>query len=575
MDAGSGRDRARIGVCVASALVVSLVPLPWLWFALRNASFAGLSREQGIYEGTAWAIAHGARLYRDLRESSGPLVHELYLLARLLGGADPHRLRSLDLGVSTLLFAWLGGSLPGATGLRPERRALRERAAWAAAGAVVLLAQYLSFYDASELTVPESLLDWFVLAAFACVLRALASTRPAAARRWSALAGAASVTAWLGEPLSLAYSALHLLALGAGACAAELGPRRRLAAFGAGALLGLALQAVFVAACCGAGELLQVVLLDTGYYRVLAAHGQQAAEALRHSLEPVLLAVTLALCACALIALRRLGRHMLAFALFPPFALALDLTPGRRLGAHIHSLSSGLALLVLALCCHVCGEAPARSDGSERAAAPVPVLWPLLLAALLGYRAAQALLGSPYLHADFAVLDGRRPEARTAPVYLRHYDTADFASVGLVEAGAFVRRHTRPKDRIQIYGMDPYLLALAERRSATPYLYATELNPNAIAAGVRASGGSPQAAAEGAARAQRNAADFVHRLQHASPAALVLIDRAPIFHPVHALDELLTCMPQLRTLLRRRYRERFSTGLVHVYLRNDRWPRRH
>jgi uncharacterized membrane protein len=246
--------------------------------------------------------------------------------------------------------------------------------------------------------------------------------------------------------------------------------------------------------------------------------------------------------------------------------IGLDFAQGRSFGEHLHPVTAGTTLIALALCCQLATEGSAPTE--PRRAVGV---WSLLLGTLLAFRAATELLASVQLRADWTVTDGATREARASVAFARHYDAGDFASGALVEVGTFLRQRTRPDDRIQLYGMDPYLLALAARRSATPYVYSADLVPDAPIAGIRLRGGSPRDVETARGLARRNAADFLERLQRANPAAFVLFDRAPFRHPAHALDELLTNVPGLQPLLRGNYNEVKSLGPLHVYLRKDRW----
>jgi hypothetical protein len=560
-------ERARVSI--AAALMLAFTPLPWLLYAVQRASFAGLGRDQGIFQGTAWAIAHGAVLYRDLREINGPLVHEIHLLVRALGGADAHVLRCFDLGVSALVFAFVGASLPGATQPRPERRSAAEQLGWALAACVVLLAQYVSFYDAWHLTQRESMYDWFVLAGFGCGLRALGSADVAAARVWLVLAGIASATPWFGKPLCLVYTPLHVLVFAWMQPRPGLQLRQRLLAFFAGLAIGCGLQAAFLAIYCSIPEFLRIYLYENPrYYRYVWPHMLEDILALDRHNQRYLLAIITALFALALVALRRMGRQMLGLALFPLVGIGLDLLQGKGFVYHLHPVTAGAALLAVALVCHACGS---TQEPAERGALG---WWPVLLAAVIAHRTAVVLLGSPHLGAAWAVEEGSTRERRLEAGFLAHYDTKDFASAALGDVGRYLAQRTRPDDRIQLYGMDPYLLALAERQSATPYVYSCDLNPDAIVAGIEAVDGSAQARAAAKAIADRNVADFTSRVQRDNPAAFVLFDRAPFLRPEHAIDELLTHVPQLRTLLRKRYREVHTVGLLHVYLRDDRRPDR-
>src|SRR5262245_53904195 len=111
-----------------------LVVIPaWLatWDALVRASWATLGRDQGIFQYIAWAVGGGAKAYRDIRDVNGPLVVLVHRVLLLLGGADEHRLRTLDLVVTGATAAFAGACIPS---LGKKRPSWLERTAWALAG---------------------------------------------------------------------------------------------------------------------------------------------------------------------------------------------------------------------------------------------------------------------------------------------------------------------------------------------------------------------------------------------------------------------------------------------------------
>jgi hypothetical protein len=552
----------RSALSIGTALIVALAPLYWLCIAVRHASYAGLGRDQGIFQGTAWAIAHGAVLYRDLREINGPLVHEIHLLARWLGGDDPHVLRSFDLIVSGLVFACFGSSLPGATSVQSERRSLLEQLAWAATACVVLLAQYVSFYSYWHLTQRESFFDWFVLFGFASVFRARNSRGARSQRAWLLLAGIASATPWFGKPLCMVYTSLHLGTFFWAAPSGPLTRRQQWLDFGMGLALGCALQLAFLGMFCGIPEFVSLYFGDNPRY-YLQVWPHSVADILRRADHAsfFLLAAALALGAIVLVALRELGWQMLGLALFPLCGIALELVQGKAFMYHLHPVTAGAAALTLALLCHLATTPTTRARST---------LLPLLVASLVAFATTQALLASPHLRSSWIVADGSTAQSRRSKRYLRHYETATFSSAALHEVGALIARHTQPADRIQMYGMDPYLLALAQRHSATPYIYSVDLNPDAVLEGIVAQGGSASALDAARAIARRNVADFVTRVRRANPAAFIFFDRAPFMQPSSGFAEFGAHVPELRALLRNRYRELPAIGLLHVYMRQDR-----
>lgn len=551
---------------IATALVLALGPLLWLCYAVQRASYAELGRDQGIFQGTAWAIAHGAVLYRDLREINGPLVHEIHLLARLFGGSDAHVLRSFDLAVSALVFAFFGAALPGATRAQPARQSGLERLAWAAAACVVLLSQYVAFYDYWQLTQRESFFNWFVLAGFACALRARTSATARRARAWLLLAGVVSATPWFGKPQCLLYTLVHVATFAWGAFSVRLAPRQRMLAFALGLVLGCALQVAFLVSCGGIPEFLRIYLVENPrYYFHIWPRFLEDIVTLEDHIEFFPLAIVLLLCTSSLVAMRQLGRNMLGMAAFPLLGMAFDILQRKGFLYHLHPVTAGTAALAVALTCHMASMA----GDPERE--PQRTWWPLLIAALIAYHSARALIAGPYLHARRA-RNEPWPDKTPAASLLANYNTRSFSAVGLAQAGAFLRRHTNPSDRIQMYGMDPYLLALAERHSATPYIYAIDLNPDAVLEGLRTEGSSQDAREAARALARTHVADFVTRVRRANPAAFVFFDRAPFQHPANGFDDFAAHIPELLPLLRARYREVAVFGLLHVYLRNDRSP---
>jgi hypothetical protein len=551
---------------IASASIVALVPLLWLGYALQHASYAALGRDQGIFQGTAWAIAHGAVLYRDLREINGPLVHELHLLARLLGGADPRALRVFDLVTSALVFAFFGAALPGAIGVHAARRRPFERVAWAAAACVVLLSQYLAFYDYWHLTQRESFFDWFVLLGFAGALRARTAASSARARMWLICAGIASATPWFGKPLCVLYSILHVLTIALATPLLPISRSARASAFGLGIAVGCAMQLAFLTLFCDLPGFLRIYFVENPrYYFHIWPRFLDDIVAIEGHSEFYVPAITLSLLTLWLIAQKQLASCCCGMAAFPLAGIALDIVQRKGFTYHLHPVTAGAAVIALLLVC-------VFSDGFEPGAGSARGVWrSIALAGVLGYWSAQALIVSPHLR-----VRGNAGEANLWPVpagmqSLAQYDTRSFSAAGLAEAGAFLKRRTVPSDRIQMYGMDPYLLALAARQSATPYIYAIDLNPDAVLDGLRKEGASLQAQAAARALARAHVADLVKRVHSAPPAAFVFFDRAPFKHPASALSEFSEHVPELVPWLRANYHEAAAFSLLHVHLRNDRW----
>ena len=117
------------------------------------------------------------------------------------------------------------------------------------------------------------------------------------------------------------------------------------------------------------------------------------------------------------------------------------------------------------------------------------------LGAALGLAAARHAYGSPH-HATSAELFSiaRTAEGRASEAYFKLFTGGDYHPWDMRLAARFVAEHTRPDERVQVYGMDPYFLFLARRLSATPYVYAYDLNVSAALAG--GTGAQPDFAAK-------------------------------------------------------------------------------
>src|SRR4051812_4167494 len=97
---------------VAPGLLITLPAAPWVWDASVRASYATLGRDQGIFQYVAWAVAGGAKLYRDVRDVNGPLVMIVHRVFLALGGEDERVFRILDLFLVGLTAAFAGACLP-------------------------------------------------------------------------------------------------------------------------------------------------------------------------------------------------------------------------------------------------------------------------------------------------------------------------------------------------------------------------------------------------------------------------------------------------------------------------------
>jgi hypothetical protein len=165
------------------------------------------------------------------------------------------------------------------------------------------------------------------------------------------------------------------------------------------------------------------------------------------------------------------------------------------------------------------------------------------------------------------------PEDREGRDFLVYFQTVDFYPWELREAAAYLRAHTKPGERVQTYGMDPYVLFLAERMSATPYIYAYDLNADAaLGGGMLHAGLHPNGAEQARIHAIRDAheADFVARLEKDPPAAFVFIDRSPLITWQDSWVDFQSHVPTAAAWVKEHYRQTAVFDPNRVWLRKDR-----
>jgi hypothetical protein len=117
--------------------------------------------------------------------------------------------------------------------------------------------------------------------------------------------------------------------------------------------------------------------------------------------------------------------------------------------------------------------------------------------------------------------------------------------------------------------MDPYVLFLARRESATPYIYAYDLDADAALAGGK--GARPDPAQSARIRAVRDSheADLLARMQVRPPAAFLFIDGAPLLSQRDAWADFVAHCPQAATWILQRYGEVAHFGADHIWLPVD------
>jgi hypothetical protein len=560
------RDWLLGGRALLLPLLLSVVPLFWVIDATYRSSVAPLGRDQGIFQYVAWALRNGEVDYRDVRDVNGPLTHLVHMVMLALGGADEHRFRMIDLWVNGAVFAFVGACLPG-LGARAGRRASAERPspldrlAWAFAAWVLLSAQYVMYlyWDQAQ---RESFCDWFLLPGLALQLAAWSSPR-AAARR-VVLVGALSVVPWFGKPTFVVFTAVQLLGLLADD-RLPLPRTKRLGLFALGGALGAVGPMAFLLRYGHLGAYLRIVRHDVPeVYRFIWA---RTAPEIFGDEGPLLMAATgLAAGAfvLALVAVRTLPRRALVLALLPLAGIANVTLQQKGFTYHFHPLTAGTWIAVLAVLVALWERhrAAPRAQGASRLAI-------LGLGAAVSWHVASGLAASPNLRNVWILALGDTAELRAEREYLDHFKTDHYSLWDMREAAAMLRASTGPYDRVQTYGMDPYLLFLAERRSATPYVYAYDLDAAAALAGGWSNRPTDGQRFHIAQARDEHERDMLRRVREKPPAAFVFMDHAPLVAYPDAFEDFQNSCPESAAWVSEHYRETSVFGIYRVWLRND------
>jgi len=533
-------------------LVLAVVPLYWVVDATYRSSLTTLGRDQGIFQYIAWAVLRGDVDYRDVRDVNGPLVHLLHLLGLLLGTGDEHRFHVLDHALTGVTFAIAGALLPGIL----VRAKPIERIAWAFAGWVVLAGQYALYLYWNQAQ-RESFCGWFLLPSLA-----LQVSRPgkSEARRIVVVAALSTIT-WFAKPSFVLFTAAQALSLVLDDDARLTRPAR-LAWFTLGGFLGGLAPLVYVLRFGDLGAFLRITLQDVPrIYRFIWA--KSTPEILGD--EGPLYVATMGLAAAALlfglVALRALPRRMLALAAAPVCGILGAVAQHKGFGYHFHPLTATthMAFLVVAI---LIWEKARGTRGLLRLQA---------LAVVTGYAlfVASSMKGSPHTKNVWILAGGETEKDRMEQEYFDSFKSHDFFPWELRQGARWVSDVTKADARVQMYGMDPYFLFLAQRRSATPYIYAYDLNADAALDGGFKNRPTWLEAEHIRAVRAAHEADLLTRLETAPPEVFVFVDHSPLVTYADAWEDFRHSCPKAARWVALRYHPARSFGEVHVWLRDD------
>jgi hypothetical protein len=574
LQAGEGRRPVRSSVeAVARVLrprgmlvvpsLLALVPAFWVVRAAVRATYGAFGRDQGIFQYVAWALQHGDRDYSDLREINGPLIHLIHIVFQWVGGTDEHIFRVLDFSITGVVFFTVGALLAQALG----RGALGGRGrwtvllAWGGASIAILGSHYLLFgwWDQSQ---RESFYNLFILLSTALQIRAQSETNERSTTRDGLLlvAGALSAATWFGKPTCVLYTAGQALSL---LLDKDLGRARRrgLLFLVGGTIVGSVPFLLFLLLKGDATAFVRIVFGETPrlYRYIWHKSPLECYRAWNNAPKLHYAFATLPL-AALLVQRRFLPLRCLPLLSFLAVGLLTFFGQGKGFPYHLHPVSGAVHLIWLATAIAVTERW--RRDGGRLLGAAVAST-----ALVLPYQCIEESSRSPSMKEPwYAVVQSR---GRGDREYWRWFTGGDYFALDLIDAASFLRETTREDDRVQTFGMDPYLLFLARRRSATPFIYSFELELQAAIEGAEAMGVSESEIVWLKSTGAAHVAELTTRLKESSPAAVALIDKAPFSFPEDADEMFLQHCPEAALFVRANYRLAKRFGVVRIWLRND------
>lgn len=559
---------------IVPSLIVALPPLYWVYEGTKRASLTTLGRDQGIFQYVAWAMSQGQRAYGDIRDVNGPLTPFIHFVFQKLGGTDEHRFRELDLVTTGFVYALVGFCLPGLVGeVRAGTRGVARRLGWALASWVVLSGQYL-LYIYWDIAQRESFFNWFLLSSVALQLAGQGAFRRVGAspRRWRVLVGAAgalSLVTWFGKPTYAIFTLVQVVSLLFDDVRA-LPRRARLAPFVVGGALGAASQLLFLLVYGDLGAFVRISLAEVPtVYRFIWPRTLSEIFSVEAFATVSAHALVTSVLMLALLTYRELPRRLLPIVLMPIGGLVSVVAQAKGFPYHFHPVSAGLTVQWLVLVVWLFERV---RKGTARGS--LVRLIPAVAAAALAAKVAFAMPQSHYVQSVWLYTKARDVEERSSHDYLVYFQTSDFFPWELRQAARYLERNTKPTDRVQSYGMDPYLLFLARRLSATPYIYAYDLNADTALTGGALPpplGRHPNPAQVARIRALRDAheRDLLARLEAARPAAFVFHDKSPLITWPDAVKDFDEHNALAGPWVHANYRPVAEFGGIQIWMRND------
>jgi hypothetical protein len=329
-------------------------------------------------------------------------------------------------------------------------------------------------------------------------------------------------------------------------------------------LLGSVLPLAYLLRYGDVGAFLRVSLVDVpAVYRFIWA---KSVPEIFGGEGPLLTTTTSLVCGAllaALVVMRELPRRLIVLPLAILAAIANVVVQRKGFDYHFHPLTALTMLgwlVLVAMLAERFRNAPRHRPLGRYVA--------LGAAAALSFEVASSMRTSPQMRNVWILAGGQTPKRRSEPEYFATFRTHDFFPWEMRQTARYIE-DTTPKDaRVQVYGMDPYVLFLAGRKSATPYIYAYDINADAALEG----GWQNEPTFEQSARIRQVRAeherDMLARLKAHPPEAFVFIDRSPLMTQPRADDDLQYCCAETAAWVTANYHHGQSFGNYHVLLRD-------
>ena len=541
-------------------LTLALVPLLWVADATHRASLTTVGRDQGIFQYIAWALDHGEVDYRDVRDVNGPLIHMIHGAMLSLGSADEHRFHVLDLWATGLTFAFVGWCLPGIVSKRAPRAL--ERLAWGAAGWVILNGQYM-LYTYWNQAQRESFADWFLLPSLGLQVLRPAKTERGARLRVLVIAMLSTLT-WFAKPTFAMFTLMQAAVLLYDRDSL-LTARKKITELVLGGLAGAAIPLGWLLLRGDIRAWARLTFIDVPQiYRFIWA--KSAAEIFSEEGPIAAGAFGLAIAALVigLVSMRELPRRALVIGFAPLCAILNVVVQHKGFGYHYQPITAWThvgCMLVVVMLAERFRAAPRKRPAGRYAV--------LVLAAAYALVVAEGMRSSPHSRNVWILSGGETAERRAKEEYFQSFRTYDFFPWDLRLGAQYLRATTSPDARVQTYGMDPYLLFLAGRRSATPYIYAYDLNSDAAMEGGWSNEPTEADKLHIWLGRDQHEHDLARRIAAAPPEAFVFVDYSPLISFQDAWEDFRHCCTVAAHWVAAHYHPAKTFGVVHVWLRDD------